>query len=245
MIIGIGVLTFTNPEDVLTAMMTSGTNAVTLTISLLGVYALWLGILGIVEQTGLSALLASLLSPIIDFLFGKPDKETKDYLALNLSANILGLGNACTPMGIKAMQGLDRQNATNKATVPMIMLMVVNATSIQLLPTTVMGMRVAHGSTSASDIILPTLITTIVSTVIGIALVKLCAKLFKNKFHKEENLEREKYKRLAETTIQGKQASLKQKSTSTHREQQLNRLRWFSKKEKAVPQAIASKRHAL
>ena len=197
MIISIAVLTFKNPESVLTAMMNSGSNAVGLTISLIGIYALWLGILNIVEQTGLGAKLASLLSPIIDFLFYKPDPKTKNYLALNLSANILGLGNACTPMGIKAMQGLDQQNTTSKATVPMIMLMVVNATSIQLLPTTVMGMRVAHGSTSASDIILPTLVATAVSTIVGILLVRLCARLFKNKFHSEENLARQKYQQHA------------------------------------------------
>ena|GEM_PF-48170 len=178
----ISVLILTSPENVLNGLVSAGTNAVTLTISLLGIYALWLGILGIVEATGVSRLLAGLLSPVIDFLFGKVDPQTKGYLAMNMSANILGLGNACTPMGIKAMQGLDKLNGHSaRASTAMIMLMVVNATSIQLLPTTVMGMRIAHGSAVSSDIIIPTLVATAVSTIAGVALVFLCARLFREK----------------------------------------------------------------
>ena len=174
----IATLLFVNPEDCVNALMNAGSDAVTLTIKLLGIYAVWLGIIALVDATGLSNKMANLLEPIIDWLFGKTDAETKRYLALNLSTNILGLGNACTPTGLKAMEGLDKLNGgATTASTAMIMLIVLNATSIQLLPTTVIGLRQQYGSTSSSDIILPTLVATIISTALAILFVKVLAKL--------------------------------------------------------------------
>ena len=171
-----------NPENSINAMMDAGEKAVMLSIKLIGVYAIWLGILGIVDQTKLSDKISSLLSPIIDFLFGKNlDQQTKNYISMNLSTNILGMGNACTPLGIKAMNGLDKlNNHSATASTAMIMLMVINATSIQLLPTTIIGLRASYGSTTSSDIIIPSIIATTLTTVLGILLVKLCSKI-KNK----------------------------------------------------------------
>ncbi|MBQ8762033.1 MAG: hypothetical protein IJZ26_01780 [Clostridia bacterium] len=180
------MLCFTDPENGLNAMLNAGSTAVSLSIKLLGVYAVWLGILGIVEETGLSTKIASLLSPVIDFLFGKVNPYAKNYIAMNMSANILGMGNACTPMGIKAMHELDKENNSTTASTAMIMLLVINATSIQLLPTTIMGLRVAYGSTTSSDIIIPSLLATALSTIVGIVLVKLCAKVFKKRKIKNE-----------------------------------------------------------
>lgn len=166
-----------NPENSLNAMMRAGENAVMLSIKLVGIYAVWLGILGIVDQTKLSDKISSLLSPVIDFLFGKNiDTQTKSFLAMNLSTNILGMGNACTPMGIKAMNGLDKLNGGETASTAMIMLMVINATSIQILPTTIIGLRANYGSTTSSDIILPSIIATSLTTILGILLVKLFSK---------------------------------------------------------------------
>ena len=96
-------------------------------------------------------------------------------IALNMSANILGLGNAATPMGLAAMKKLDQ--GKEKASHAIIMLIVVNATSIQLLPTTIIGLRTAAGSASAGDIILPTILCTIFTFVLGISLVLLCSKI--------------------------------------------------------------------
>ena len=170
-------LLFIDPEPSINAMMNAGSDAVTLVIRHLGIYAVWLGIIALVDACGLSDKLANLLEPIIDWLFGKTDQNTKKYLALNMSANILGMGNACTPTGIKAMEGLDKQNNSITASVAMIMLVVINATSIQLIPTTIIGLRAQYGSITSSDIILPTIISTAVSTILGIILVKLCAKI--------------------------------------------------------------------
>lgn len=176
-------LCIVNPENSINAMMRAGESAVMLSLKLMGIYAIWLGILGIVDATKLSDKIASLLSPVIDFLFGKGiDSQTKNYLAMNLSTNILGMGNACTPMGIKAMNGLDKLNKTQVASTAMIMLMVINATSIQILPTTIIGLRANYGSTTSSDIILPSIIATTLTTVLGIVLVKLFSKIkFKSK----------------------------------------------------------------
>ena len=176
-----------NPENSINAMMDAGEKAVMLSIKLIGVYAIWLGILGIVDQTKLSDKISSLLSPIIDFLFGKNlDQQTKNYISMNLSTNILGMGNACTPLGIRAMNGLDKlNNHSTTASTAMIMLMVINATSIQLLPTTIIGLRASYGSTTSSDIIIPSIIATTLTTVLGVLLVKLCSKIkFKKKVRK-------------------------------------------------------------
>ena len=172
-------LLFFDPEDSINAMMNAGAHAVSLTIRLLGIYAVWLGIIALVDACGVSNKLASLLDPIIDYLFGKTDKDTKKYIALNMSANILGMGNACTPTGLKAMQGLDKQNNSLTASTAMIMLVVINATSIQLIPTTIIGLRQQYGSLTSSDIILPTIISTLVSTLLGVILVKFCDKFMK------------------------------------------------------------------
>ncbi len=177
------VLCLKNPEECISAMMRAGQNALQLGLKLCGIYAIWLGFLGIVDKSKLSEKIASLLSPVVDFLFGKNlNQETKKFLAMNLSTNILGIGNASTPLGIKAMQGLDKQNNSEIASTAMIMLLVVSATSLQLLPTTIVGLRASLGSTSSSDIILPSIITTVLTTLLGITLVKVISKLKMQKF---------------------------------------------------------------
>ena len=177
-------LLFVNPEDCINALMTAGSDAVSLTFRLLGIYAVWLGIIALVDASGLSNKIANLMDPVIDWLFGKTDSETKRYIAMNLSANMLGMGNACTPTGLKAIAGLDKQNNSVTASMAMIMLVVINASSIQLIPTTIIGLRQQYGSTTSSDIILPTLIATIISTLLGVLLVKLCNKIFKRRSKK-------------------------------------------------------------
>ena len=171
-------LTILSPEKTISALMKAGQDAVLLSIKLLGIYGVWLGVLGIVNKTGLAEKFASLLEPVIDFLFGKNlDKQTKSFIALNLSTNIFGIGNASTPIGIKAMKNLDKINNSEIASSSMIMLMVINATSLQLLPTTIIGLRATALSTNAGDIILPSIITTSITTLLGIILVKVLSKI--------------------------------------------------------------------
>lgn len=165
------VLLITNPASVLNEMIGASSGALSLCVELCGVYAVWLGVLELVEKSGLGEKLAHLLRPIIKRLFKIDNAEIEKMIALNMSANMLGLGNASTPMGIKAINALD--DGSGKANTAMIMLIVLNATSIQLLPSTVIGMRASAGSQMPADIILPTLIATAATSVLGVTMVKI------------------------------------------------------------------------
>ncbi len=171
-------LLFKNPEAVVSEMLSSGEQAVKLCINLLGIYAIWLGIIEIVDKSGLSSKLEKLLSPIIKFVFKSDNKEANKYIAINMASNILGLGNAATPSGINAMQKLD--DGSTKASFSAIMLLVINSVSIQFLPTTIIGLRESAGSTSSTDIILPTIISSLLTCTFAVFLVFLFSK-FKRK----------------------------------------------------------------
>jgi len=174
------VALFTSPSIAITAMTKGANDAVKLSISLVALYGLWLGFLNILEKLGLIDKLARLMRPVVKFLFGKDlSTETNKYISTNIAANLLGLGNAATPMGIKAIESMDTKKT--KASTPMIMLVVISATSLQLLPTTVIGMQINHGSTNPTSFLLPCIIATVASTIIGVVLVKICSKIFVDK----------------------------------------------------------------
>ena len=179
MLLGTAGLLVVNPGATVDSMLNASANAVELCISLWGIYAVWLGLLEILDASGLSEKLAKLLRPLIKKLFKEADGKVHKDIAINLSANMLGLGNAATPYGISAMKKMD--DGSGVATKSMIMLMVLNATSIQLLPTTTIGLRAAAGSQSPADIILPTLIATVITCLTGVGLTLLCGKIFKRK----------------------------------------------------------------
>lgn len=176
MLVSVAVLLFVNPSSVIGEMTNASMDVLTLMVNLLAVYTVWLGLLEIVDATGLGEKLAKMLHPLIRWLFKIDDKETEKFIALNMSSNILGLGNASTPMGIEAMKRLDK--GTGKITAPMIMLLIVNATSIQLLPTTVVGLRAQAGSVAPTSIILPTFLGTLITCITAIFATKLCEKIF-------------------------------------------------------------------
>ena len=189
MLLGTAALLVVNPSATFSSMLDASANAVELCISLCAIYAVWLGILEILDKSGLSDKLAKLLRPVIRKLFKNSDEKIHKFIAVNISANMLGLGNAATPYGIKAMNALDDKSGV--ATQSMIMLMVLNATSIQLIPSTTIGLRIAAGSNSPSDIILPTLIATFVACFTGILSVFICGrihnKILKNKKIRKNN----------------------------------------------------------
>ena len=165
------VLVASSPGQALTVMMGASANGVQMCIEFLGIYAIWLGLLQVLDDTRLSHKLSQILQKPIRFIFGSTDPETEKNICLNVSSNILGLGSAATPFGIKAMQGMDK--GSDIATKGMIMLVIINSTGIQVLPTTVIGLRALAGSTAPSAIIWPTVVATFVPTIIGILLVKL------------------------------------------------------------------------
>lgn len=183
--LSIVVMLFTSPENIMNVVFSGCEKAVVLCYSLIAIYAFWLGILEICEACGINTKLARLLSKPIDFLFDYPSPETKKQIAINLSSNMLGMGNASTPSGIKAMQGLDdKSSRINKA---MTLFMLLNTSSIQIIPTTIIGLRISNASQNATSIILPTILASFISTFVGICLVFLIEKL-KNKFKKNKKI---------------------------------------------------------
>ena len=154
-------------------MLSGGEKALDLTLKMVVVYAVWLGVFKLLELSGLSKKLAKLLRPVNRFLFGKVDKDADDFMALNISANLLGMSGATTPMGIKTIQELDKSPFSDYA---VAMFFVINATSVQLIPSSVLALRTTMNSVNPSDIIIPTILATALSSIIGIALVKMFVK---------------------------------------------------------------------
>lgn len=171
MVASLFAIVLTEPAQAIMLMMGASANGIKMCVEFLGIYAIWLGILQVLDDTKLSHKLSHLLRRPIRWIFGKTDEETEKNLCLNISSNILGLGSAATPFGLKAMQGLDK--GSEFATKSMIMLVVINSTGIQVLPTTVIGLRALAGSVSPSCIIWPTIVSTFVPTFLGIFLVKM------------------------------------------------------------------------
>lgn len=174
-IISLFVMLITNPGEIMNIIFSATEKAVELSFSLISIYAFWLGILEICERTGINLKIAKLLSKPIDKFFNRPNLETKKQIAINISSNMLGMGNAATPSGIKGMQGLDDGSGRmNKA---MTLFMLLNTSSIQILPTTIIGLRISNASTNAASIIIPTILASFISTLVGICLLFLIEKI--------------------------------------------------------------------
>ena len=192
MIASLFAIVLTEPAQAIMLMMGASENGIKMCIEFLGIYAIWLGILQVLDDTKLSHKLSYLLRKPIRWIFGQTDEETEKNICLNVSSNILGLGSAATPFGIKAMQGMDK--GSEFATKSMIMLVVINSTGIQVFPTTVIGLRALAGSVSPSCIIWPTIVSTFIPTILGIFLVKM---LYKNsKIRALKKVEKKKVKAL-------------------------------------------------
>lgn len=172
-IISAALLLIREPDAVLASFLGGGEKALYLTAKLLVAYAVWLGVFKIMERTGLSDKLAKTLRPINKLLFGELPDSANEFISLNVSANILGMSGATTPMGINAVRELDKYPGTDYA---VTMFFVINATSVQLIPSSVLALRTQSGSAAPSDIILPTILATLLSSVIGVLLVKIFVK---------------------------------------------------------------------
>lgn len=165
-----------NLDALNTSIFESTQEAMTLCITLLGTMCLWNGIMKIASETTLMKKLTHLLTPIIHFLFPelKEDTETKNVISMNIVANILGLGNAATPLGIKAMKAMQEKNENKEVlTNSMATLIVLNTASIQIIPTTVIAIRSSLESCNPTSIIFPVWVATICAAVAGITATKL------------------------------------------------------------------------
>ena len=162
-------LSITNPNLILPSVSTASMNAINLTIKLLAIYVFWLSINELLKELKINKLISKILRPIISPLFNTKDEETINCLSNSISANALGLGGIATIESIECMRLLEKENNEYGKT----MLFVISATSIQLLPISVMSLLSELGSSTSHVIILPTLICTFFSTFTGILLCKV------------------------------------------------------------------------
>lgn len=166
--------------DVGAAAMEGAAAAVTLCLSIGGMICLWSGVMEVMNRCGLSAALARLFRPLLSRLFpiAKRDPEVMEALSQNVSANLLGLGNAATPAGLRAAKGLLKHSPDGKASDELCRLVVMNTASIQLIPTTIAAIRAAAGAENAFDILPAVWISSVVSVTAGL----LCSQVFRRFF---------------------------------------------------------------
>lgn len=170
-----------NIEEFNNSILTSCAQTVDLILKLFGTMCLWNGLMKIVQETSLMKKLTKIISPLMKILFPKMKKEDKEYkeITINIIANLLGIGNAATPLGLKAMQTMQEKNPQkDRITDSMAMFIVLNTASIQLIPSTVIAVRASLGSVNPSQIIVPVWIATIAADVAGIIASKMLMKKF-------------------------------------------------------------------
>lgn len=186
LLISFVVSIFTKRVDILSnAIITGAKDAAELCFSLLGTMCLWTGISKIAEKSGLTALFSRLFYPIIHLLFPRLKKGCRatEAMVMNIVANLLGMGNAATPLGIKAMKELDKIN-TDKASASdeMCMFAVINTASLQLIPATLISLRQSYNSQNPGEIIVPVWISSVVIFIVAVGLCRLFSKKSRKKY---------------------------------------------------------------
>lgn len=157
------------------AVMSGAAGAVELVIAMMGMMCAWTGLMKIADEGGITRILSKLLRPVMRRLFPacKEDSPAVKAICMNITANLLGLGNAATPMGIAAMKEMAKLNPTQTADNSMAMFVVINAASIQLIPTFMGTLRAKYGSPAPFDILPAVWLTSICALVVGITMAKL------------------------------------------------------------------------
>lgn len=166
-------------DETVNAVFEGAQSAVTTLISFSGAMCFWTGIMKISERSGISDIVRRIISPAVMRLFPNASDSALRCISMNLTANILGMGNAATPMGMLAAQELDKENPN--PSVPsrnMCMLVTLNTTSFQLVPSTIIALRAAAGSANASSVIAPIWFTSAAAVCIGIISVKFFGYLY-------------------------------------------------------------------
>jgi len=173
---GAGIAETTFLGRITNAVLVEGKRAVEIALGLIGVMALWLGVMKVAEEAGLTRTIAGIFRPVTRLLFPRvpSDHPAITAIFMNMAANMLGLGNAATPMGLKAMEELDKLNPDKgTATDDMCMFLVINTTAITLIPATALAVRVSVGSANPQMIIFPSILAASTATISGILLVKI------------------------------------------------------------------------
>ena len=161
------LLTLNSPDKLLTATMDATKSALTFSVTLFGVYSLWLSVMKVMEKLKVEKSLSKALTPLTKKLFPHEEESTYTALNYNLSANLLGMGGVATPMGIKATEKMRLKK--NR-----VMLICINSAGLQLIPTTIIALRA--GLNAKLDIVIPSLIVNLLTTVISVVLVKVLEK---------------------------------------------------------------------
>ena len=170
-----------NGDTISKAIINSCGSTVTFVIELTGIMCFWCGVMKVAENSGLTEKISKLLKPILKLIFKEAAKDEKALgaIVMNLTANMMGLSNAATPFGIKAMEEMDRLNGDKEtASNDMALFLVLNATCIQLVPSTIISIRAACNSANPGIIILPTLVSTAIAAIVGV----LCCKILQRYF---------------------------------------------------------------
>ena len=185
MLSSLAVLIFSSPQTALKAMLDGSSGAVNLATKLVASYAFWMGLFSLLEKLKITDFLAKILKKPIRLLFPNESAQTEKFITMNVAANLLGLGNAATPMGISAVKNMYKGETTDNIST----FIIISATSLQILPTTVISMRVSAGSVSPMSIFFPSLTATVISTFLGICICQLI-RFARNKKQKSHVLDR-------------------------------------------------------
>jgi spore maturation protein A len=164
------VLLCLSPDTFFSILLDGASKAATTCLALLASYAVWMGLIKVWEDCGIAQKVAKLVKPAARKLLKTEDGEALNAVSMNLSVNLLGISGAATPYGVKAANLLDR---TENAEYSSAMFFVLNATSLQILPASMVTVRASFGSGNPTDIILPTLLTTVFSTLLGVVLTAM------------------------------------------------------------------------
>ena len=170
-----------NGEVISKSIVKSADSTVSLIVGLVGLMCFWCGVMKVAEKSGFTNKLAKLLKPILKLLFKEAAKDDKALgaIVMNITANMMGLGNAATPFGIKAMQEMNRLNKDKgTASNDMSLFLVLNAACIQLVPSTVISIRAACGSSNPGVIILPAIMASTIAAVMGVFFCKVLQRYF-------------------------------------------------------------------
>lgn len=159
------------------ALLLGGEEAVKLCLSLAGAYGFFGGVMGLLREGGVASALAKGLKRPLSrlFRFAPGEEAALEDICMNLSADMLGMGSASIPAGLRAMHTMAAVGKPGQASEAMLLFLVINTTSVQLLPTTMIALRAQAGARNPADIVLPTLLATAAATLCGVVLCKLCA----------------------------------------------------------------------
>ena len=166
-------------ENINDAIFSSTENSVKIIITLFCTMCLWSGIMNIASNISLMDKLCKVIEPIVNYLFPeyKKSKTIKKQISMNIIANLLGMGNAATPLGLEAIKNMQKENKNkSKLSKPMMLFILINTASIQLIPTTILAVRKSVNSSNPSDIIIPVWISSICAVMCGIFCMKVLIK---------------------------------------------------------------------